>query len=341
MATNIQTLPTELLSEVMSHLTCTWMMDEDEDESCLDDRSAWRLVCKLFRDGRSLHQLIVDRYGADMALLHAVWSHGTMGSEEKACREATVRGLLEMPHGVAPRADAHDSIALLSAVSGGCEGIVRLLLEATVHAAHADAHDSIALQSAVSGGHEGIVRLLLEATVHAAHADANDSTALMVAVERGHEGIVRLLLEATVHAAHADANDSRALMVAGAGGCEGIVRLLLEARTHAARAARADIDGDGGDDDAYGRLLLEHAATGGHEGIVTLLVEATPPASLGDFGDDDFFDWAKTCGGWVGGRLKARRAYEMVIKAQARAMARAMAKATAKAMARARASPPS
>jgi hypothetical protein len=327
MASNLT--PDLVVSEIMSHLTSTTTVEEDGDESCLDDRSATRLVSKLFRGARPLHQLFVDRYGANGALRHAVgepqrhvepWDPPprTIGSEEKASREATVRGLLEMPHG-APRADADDSVALQWAVAGGQEGIVRLLLEAPVHAAHADAEDSnecALLLIAVAAGHEDIVRLLLEAPVHAARADADDSAALLVAVERGDEGIVRLLLQAQTHAAHADVIPEFGecpLSVAVAGGHEGIVRLLLEAPVHAAQAARAD-------DDDFGRGLLMEAAIGGYEGIVALLVEATPPASLGDFGDFEHFQWSRRCGD-----LRSMGAYQMVMQAQARAAAAAAA----------------
>lgn len=118
--------------------------------------------------------------------------------------------------------------ALMQAVAGRHDAIVRLLLDRGANVNQQDRYAWTALLDAARPGHERTVLTLLDRGADINHADASGWTALMVTSEHAHDSIVRLLLDRGADVNHANGRGWTALLVASSYGSESTARLLLE-----------------------------------------------------------------------------------------------------------------
>ena len=122
--------------------------------------------------------------------------------------------------------DISGSTALMIAVSHGYPDVVRLLLKHNEETGNTNIYGQISksLITAVSGGNQVLVLLLLEFGAALGRPDGNGQTPLMTATEMGHEAIAFLLLQ---HGAKIDADESgKAIDVAVSKGYRTIEKLL-------------------------------------------------------------------------------------------------------------------
>ena len=164
----------------------------------------------------------------------------------------------------APRADAHDSAALILAAGLGDVAMVRMLLDWPRHAPRADVGNGFALAAAAARGHLDVVRMLLAWRTHAPRADIGNATALMNAAASGHASIVHLLLSWPQHAPRADARESLALLQAVVGGHTDVIDMLLAWPTHTPRI------------DCMNGMALVEAAGCGNDTVVKALLARWP-----------------------------------------------------------------
>eukprot|EP00798_Chlamydomonas_sp_ICE-L_P011868 gene11868-biopygen9831 len=163
------------------------------------------------------------------------------------------------------------------AARNGHAGVVRLLMNASQHAAHANCRDGEALLLAARNGHVEVVRMLMNAPQHPAqdeynvfdNEDDDDNgnadhygEALLLAATYGHAELVQLLLNAPQHLARAGCRVGEALMLATQNGHVEVVCMLQEALEHA--AAHIDDDDDDEEEDVIfpGALLDNKCAQG-------------------------------------------------------------------------------
>ena len=139
-----------------------------------------------------------------------------------------VRAILDNSHrGIDLRArDRRGSTALIIAVSHGYLDVVRLLLKHNEETGNTNISGQISksLMTAVSGGNQVLVLLLLDFGAALGRSYGNGQTPLMTAIEMGHEAITFLLLQ---HGAKIDADESgKAIDVAVSKGYRTIEKLL-------------------------------------------------------------------------------------------------------------------
>jgi len=180
-----------------------------------------------------------------------------------------VATVLEMKEWNINAADCMGNTALMWAVRGGHEAVVKVLLEQEgVDPDHVDhEYGRTALIWAIIAGHEGVVKMLLgQGDVNPNKTDTEyGRTPLSWAAESGHKGIVLMLLEREdINPDYADAEYSRTpLMWAIIAGCEGIVRVLLQLEDVSPDYAHPE--------SGVTPLLL--ATMNGHEGMVKMLLQ--------------------------------------------------------------------
>ncbi|KAH0526549.1 hypothetical protein TsFJ059_009852 [Trichoderma semiorbis] len=159
--------------------------------------------------------------------------------------------------------DEHREYALLRAIDGGHENIVRILLARGANSGYIAGTFRTPLLFAAQKGHKSIVKLLLD---NGAKVDFRDEklveTPLLIAAEKGLEDIVELLLDKGADINSFDRPGDTPLRLASKAGHYGTVKLLLD------NGARVDLT-------HYRSQYtpLQEAAAWGHKSIVKLLLD--------------------------------------------------------------------
>ncbi|KAL6816109.1 ankyrin repeat-containing domain protein [Trichoderma camerunense] len=159
--------------------------------------------------------------------------------------------------------DEHREYALLRAIDGGHENIVKILLARGANSGYIAGTFRTPLLFAVQRGHKSMVKLLLD---NGAKVDFKDEklveTPLLTAAEKGLEDIVELLLDKGADVNSFDRPNDTPLGVACKAGHYGTVKLLLD------NGARVDLTHY-----RYKHTPLQEAAAWGHESVVELLLD--------------------------------------------------------------------
>ncbi|MBI3552978.1 MAG: ankyrin repeat domain-containing protein [Elusimicrobia bacterium] len=183
--------------------------------------------------------------------------------------------------------DAQDNAgetALMYAVSGGHEDIIRLLLDKGARIDATSTHGDTALFYAALKDRPGAARLLLEkgAAIDAKNTDGD--TPLMVAVAHGSNEAARVLIGKGAALEAADVNGVTPLMAAAREGREEIGLMLVE------KGASLD------ERDAHGGTALISAAFKGQAGFVRLLIEKGADPGVADGHGETALQYAKAAG---------------------------------------------
>jgi ankyrin repeat protein len=169
--------------------------------------------------------------------------------------------------------DEHREYALLRAIDGGHENIVKILLARGANSGYIAGTFRTPLLFAVQRGHKSIVKLLLD---NGAKVDFRDEklveTPLLTAAEKGLEDIVELLLDKGADINSFDRPSDTPLRVASKAGHYGTAKLLLD------NGARVDLTHYRSQ-----HTPLQEAAAWGHESVVELLLDWGADINLRDF----------------------------------------------------------
>lgn len=169
--------------------------------------------------------------------------------------------------------DERREYALLRAIDGGHENIVKILLARGANSGYIAGTFRTPLLFAVQKGHKSIVKLLLD---NGAKVDFKDEklveTPLLTAAEKGLEDIVELLLDKGADVNSYDRPSDTPLRVASKAGHYGTVKLLLD------NDAKVDLTHYRSQ-----HTPLQEAAAWGHESVVELLLDWDADINLRDF----------------------------------------------------------
>ncbi|RTE76484.1 hypothetical protein BHE90_009067 [Fusarium euwallaceae] len=219
--------------------------------------------------------LMLTQSDVEAALSHQDWWAALMGAV-RGGHEVVVKILLARSN-IKIDLEHEEGTLLWWAARMGHEAVVKALLKSGIDADSGDGAEWRPLAEAAGEGHEAVVRLLLDRGANIDAKDESGRTPLLWASKEGHEAIVRLLLDRGANIDAKDESGRTPLLWASKEGHEAIVRLLLD------RGANIDAKGESG------RTPLSWAAEEGHEAVAQLLLDRGADIRIWERDHSDLF----------------------------------------------------